>query len=123
MAIEGICKMMFSTKLCDDASGGQVEAILAQLLIQLFDRTHQRHNSLVRSILTVFFQNFAPFSRQRCSMLMGALERVMYGAIRAKYAKPAKKGRAKPAKDSDSEVDSDCLSDDSEGSQKKVPMA
>jgi hypothetical protein len=33
IAIEGVCKMMFSTKLCDDSDPAVVENILVTLLI------------------------------------------------------------------------------------------
>jgi len=56
VTIEGVCKMMFSPKLCDEQTDQtKVEGILAQLIVQLFDKTFNWQNSLVRSILTVFF--------------------------------------------------------------------
>ena len=63
VSIEGVCKMLFSTKLCDENNQEHVEAILARLIFQLFDKKYNFQNSLVRSILTVFFRNFVLFSQ------------------------------------------------------------
>ena len=62
VTIEGVCKMLFTPKLCDQNDPKLVEAILAQLLVQYFDREYSPKNSLVTSILTEFLRNFAPFS-------------------------------------------------------------
>jgi len=85
VAVEGVCKMLFSTKLCDENDQGQIEAVLANLLMQLFDKKFNHQNSLVRSILTVFFQNFILFSQTRCEMMLNALTKVVYTILRSKY--------------------------------------
>lgn len=85
VTIEGICKMLFTPKLCDQNDPERVEAILAQLIVQYFDREYSPKNSLVTSILTEFLRNFAPFSEKRCHMLLNALTKVMYAIMREKY--------------------------------------
>ena len=77
--------MLFSTKLCDENNQEHVESILAQLIFQLFDKKYNFQNSLVRSILTVFFRNFVLFSQQRCVFMLNAVTKVVYAIIRAKY--------------------------------------
>ena len=77
--------MLFSTKLCDENNQEHVESILAQLIFQLFDKKYNFQNSLVRSILTVFFRNFVLFSQQRCFFMLNAVTKVIYAIIRAKY--------------------------------------
>ena len=85
VTIEGVCKMLFTTKLCDQNDQSRVEAILAQLILQFFDTEHCPKNSLVTSILTEFLKNFAPFGEQRCHMLLNALTKVMYAVMRERY--------------------------------------
>lgn len=125
--------MMFSPKLCDEQTDqGKVEGILAQLIVQLFDKTFNWQNSLVRSILTVFFQNFVLFSSSRCLMMLNALTKVCYSIIRSKYqplakgkkkAKVARKKTKNDSSESEFELDpSGNLSDDSEMPAAKVPF-
>jgi hypothetical protein len=82
VAIEGVCKMLFTTKLCEDNDSEKVEAILGQLIIQMFDRKYNWHNSFVRSLLTVFFKNFVLTSKKRGYLLMNALTKVLYSILR-----------------------------------------
>ena len=102
VAIEGACKMLFTTKLCDSNDPRRVEAILCQLILQYFDQEYTAKNSLVTSVLTEFFRNFAPFSERRCHMLLNALTKVMYAVMREKYGLEAahnggqKRGGNKP---------------------------
>lgn len=42
VTIEGVCKMLFTTKLCDQNDQSLVESILAQLLFQQFDQKHNK---------------------------------------------------------------------------------
>jgi hypothetical protein len=85
VAIEGVCKMLFSTKLCEDQAPDQTESILSMLIIQLFDKKYNWQNSLVRSTLTIFFSNFVLFSKQRCYLMLNATTNVIYSILRAKY--------------------------------------
>jgi hypothetical protein len=85
VSIEGVCKMLFSTKLCDENNKQHVESILAQLIFQLFDKKYNFQNSLVRSILTVFFRNFVLFSEARCFLMLNAVTKVIYSIIRSKF--------------------------------------
>jgi len=39
ITIEGICKMLFSRKLTQDADHNEMEFLLSQLIIQWFDRS------------------------------------------------------------------------------------
>lgn len=77
--------MLFSTKLCDENNKQHVESILAQLIFQLFDKKYNFQNSLVRSILTVFFRNFVLFSEARCFLMLNAVTKVIYSIIRSKF--------------------------------------
>ena len=77
--------MLFSLKLCEQNDQSNVEAILSDLLIQMFDQKYSPKNSLVTSILSQFFKNFAPFSEQRCQMLLNALCKLVYSSLREKY--------------------------------------
>ena len=144
VSIEGVCKMLFSTKLCDENDQDHVESILAQLVYQLFDKKFNFQNSLVRSILTVFFRNFVLFSQQRCSLMLNAVTKVVYAIVRSKYGlgtnvqpkkaragKLPEKGNKKAGKGrsygsgSESEFDEGddfYSSDDSECQAKKVKM-
>ena len=106
VTIEAVCKMLFTKNLCDQNSVERVEAILAQLLFQLFDQKYNKQNSLVKSILKHFLSNFALFSEQRCHMLLNALTKVTYAVFYERYgldksaiavkkgAKKGKKGKA-----------------------------
>ena len=85
VSIEGVCKMLFTPKLCDQNDQRRVEAILAQLLLQFFDHTYSPKNSLVTSILNEFLKNFAPFSEQRCRMLLNAFTKIVYACMRERY--------------------------------------
>jgi hypothetical protein len=40
VAIEGVCKLMFVPKLCDENDSKKVEAIIARLLLLLFDKKY-----------------------------------------------------------------------------------
>jgi hypothetical protein len=62
ITIEGICKMLFSRKLTQDADHNEMEFLLSQLIIQWFDRSFNWQNSLVRQLLNVFFKSFVLFS-------------------------------------------------------------
>lgn len=62
-----------------------MEAIIAELLFQLFDKKYNWHNSLVRSILTLFLKEFVLFSEKRCLMIMNALLKVIYSIFRAQH--------------------------------------
>ena len=42
VTIECVCKMLFSTKICDEVSQEVVEVILVNLMIQLFDKKYNR---------------------------------------------------------------------------------
>ena len=95
VAIEGVCKMLFAKKLCEDFHRDQVEAALFYLLVQLFDKTYNSNNSLVVSILSVFFQNIVLFSKERANILVSALTKLTYSHIVSKYRLLAGK---KPAK-------------------------
>ena len=77
--------MLFSPKLCEQNDTRRVEAVLGQLIIQQFDKQYSPKNSLVSSILSEFIKNFAPFSEQRCHMLLNALGKVVYAGLREKY--------------------------------------
>lgn len=99
VAIEGVCKLMFVPKLCDDNDPEKVEAIIAQLLFQLFDKKYNWQNSLVRSILTLFLKQFVMFSEKRCVLIMNALFKVVYSIFRQQHGViDPKKVKAKPAK-------------------------
>lgn len=76
---------MLLSKLCDEADSSQVEATLCSLLIQLFDKKYNSQNSLVKSILSVFFRNFVLFSERRCGMLLNALTKVFWASVTARY--------------------------------------
>ena len=91
VAIEGVCKMMFVPKLCDQNDQNKVETIIAQLLFQLFDKKYNWQNSLVRSILTLFLKEFVLFSEKRCQILLNALTKVVYSIFRAKFGVNLKK--------------------------------
>ena len=121
MAIEGVCKMLFSPKLCDENDQEQVEGILAQLILLLFDKRYNLQNSFVRSVITLTLRNFVLMSEKRCRLLLNALTKVVYSCIRARHgvavknkAKPVKQGKKparskakKKAPDSDSGSDSE----------------
>ena len=62
ITIEGICKMLFSRKLTQDADSNEMEFLLSQLILQWFDRRFNWQNSLVRQLLNVFFKSFVLFS-------------------------------------------------------------
>lgn len=85
VSIEGVCKMLFTPKLCDQNDPRRVEAILAQLLLQFFDHTYSPKNSLVTSILNEFLKNFAPYSEKRCRMLLNAFTKIVYACMRERY--------------------------------------
>jgi len=139
VSIEGVCKMLFTPKLCDENDPERVEAILAQLLLQFFDHEYSPKNSLVTSILNEFLKNFAPFSERRCHMLLNAMTKVAYACLREQYGldkrldagkkKPAaKKGRGRRrrrADSDDSEFEESSFgycSDDSLLNEEKVQM-
>jgi hypothetical protein len=84
LAIEGVCKMMFSTKLCDESDNEMVESILVSLLIQLFDKKFNRQNSLVKNVLTIFFKNFVLYSLKRAMMLLNAVTKLFFSIVVAK---------------------------------------
>lgn len=125
VAIEGVCKMMFVPKLCDENDPAKVEGIIAQLLIQLFDKKYNWQNSFSRSILTLFLKEFVLFSEKRCMLVLNAMTKVIYSIFKKKYGmnpakkveqakqKPAaknakaKKGKRKYDSDYDSEEESD----------------
>ena len=128
VTIEGVCKMLFSPKLCDENDQEQVESILAKLIMLLFDKRYNLQNSFVRSVITITLRIFVLMSEKRCKLLLNALTKVIYSCIRAKYgvavknkAKPVKqakkKAKSKPKKrlnqasDSDSEFDQSSLDD------------
>ena len=128
VTIEGVCKMLFSPKLCDENDQEQVESILAKLIMLLFDKRYNLQNSFVRSVITITLRNFVLMSEKRCKLLLNALTKVIYSCIRAKYgvavenkAKPVKKAKKKAkskpkkrlnqASDSDSEFDQSSLDD------------
>jgi hypothetical protein len=116
IAVEGVCKLLFSLKLCEQTPIPEMEAILVFLLVQLFDRTYNALNSLVRQLLSVFLKNFVLFSNQRCQLLLGAATKLVCAVFSAKYGKPVKnKARKAKAKDSDSYSD---LSEDSDTQDK-----
>jgi len=94
IAIEGICKMLFSRKLTQDAEHSEVEFLLSQLIIQWFDRKYNWQNSLVRQILNVFFKSFVLFSQERTEHMMRALTKVVYAILESKY--PNEKQAPKP---------------------------
>ena len=85
VSIEGVCKMLFTPRLCDQNDQKRIEAILAQLLLLFFDHEYSPKNSLVTSILNEFFKNFAPYSEQRCYMLLNAMTKVVYACMRERY--------------------------------------
>ena len=85
ITIEGVCKMMFNNKLCDDCDPAQSEAIISALLVQLFDKKFNSQNSLVRSILSFFFENFVLVSSKRCDMVLNAVTKLAYASIMAKH--------------------------------------
>ena len=113
ITIEGVCKMMFSTKLCDESDPAQSEAILSSLLVQLFDKKFNNQNSLVRSILSIFFENFVLFSSKRCDMVLNAVTKLTYASIMARYRpnKAVKEKKKKQVKQRDTS------SEDSERSE------
>ena len=128
VTIEGVCKMLFSPKLCDENDQEQVESILAKLIMLHFDKQYNLQNSFVRSVITITLRNFVLMSEKRCKLLLNALTKVIYSCIRAKYgvavknkAKPVKKAKKKAkskpkkrlnqASDSDSEFDQSSLDD------------
>lgn len=76
---------MLSNKICDEGDRQQSEAILSQLLVQLFDKKFNNQNSLVRNILSVFFENFVLFSAYRCDLVINAVTKIVYSAIMAKH--------------------------------------
>jgi hypothetical protein len=85
VAIEGVCKLMFVPKLCDENDPKKVEGIIVQLLVQLFDKKYNWQNSLVRSILTLFLKQFVLFSEKRCMMVVNAVTKVVYSIFRQRY--------------------------------------
>lgn len=85
ITIEGICKMLFSRKLTQDADHNEVEFLLSQLIIQWFDHRFNWQNSLVRQLLSVFFKSFVLFSQQRCELMTTALTKVIYSILESKY--------------------------------------
>lgn len=80
IAVEGVCKCLFSKKLCEEYQDrDHIEGVLGYLIIQLFDKGETLHNvPLVRSTITVFFQNFMCFSKYRCELFLQALIKVIY---------------------------------------------
>ena len=123
VTIEGVCKMLFSPKLCDENDQEQVESILAKLIMLLFDKRYNLQNSFVRSVITITLRNFVLMSEKRCKLLLNALTKVIYSCIRAKYgvavknkAKPVKqakkKAKSKPKKRLNQASDSDSESDE-----------
>ena len=76
--------MMFSTKLCDESDSQLVESILVTLLVQLFDKKYNRQNSLVKTILTIFFKNFVLFSLKRAAMMLNAVTKLFFSIVTAK---------------------------------------
>ena len=95
IAVEGVCKMMFSLKLCEQIPNEDMEAILVSLLVQLFDRKYNALNSLVRSLLSVFLKNFVLLSNQRCQLLLGAVTKLVCAVFSAKYGKQVKAQKKK----------------------------
>ncbi len=85
ITIEGICKMLFSRKLTQDADHNEVEFLLSQLIIQWFDHRFNWQNSLVRQLLSVFFKSFVLFSQQRCELMTAALTKVIFSILESKY--------------------------------------
>jgi hypothetical protein len=85
ITIEGICKMLFSRKLTQDADHNEMEFLLSQLILQWFDGRFNWQNSLVRQILNVFFKSFVLFSEQRCQLLLRALCKVIFSILFSKY--------------------------------------
>lgn len=85
ITIEGICKMLFSRKLTQDADASEMEFLLSQLILQWFDRRYNWQNSLVRQLLNSFFKSFVLFSEQRCELMLRALFKVVYSILESKY--------------------------------------
>ena len=85
IAIEGVCKMLFSKTLFEDYSQAEVESAVCYLLIQLFDKKYNQNNSLVVNILSMFFKNVVLFSKKRVEVILNALTYVVYGHVTANY--------------------------------------
>lgn len=110
IAVEGVCKMLFSLKLCENVQDQDMEAILVSLLVQLFDRKYNALNSLVRSLLSIFLKNFVLLSNSRCQLLLGALTKLVCSVFSAKYGKSVKaQKKKKNYKQSDSDLSDDSL--------------
>ncbi len=85
ITLEGICKMLFSRKLTQDADHNEMEFLLSQLIIQWFDRSFNWQNSLVRQLFNVFFKSFVLFSQQRCELMLRGVAKVVYSIVEINY--------------------------------------
>ena len=93
----------------------------------MFDKKFNSQNSLVKSILSVFFQNFHLLSKNRCYMLFNAVTKIFYAHITAKYstnkAVPKKNKNKRQSSESDSsnsvsEFDADEVYDSADSEHK-----